>query len=506
MTVGSLFSGIGGLDLGLEWAGFEVKWFCEIEEYPQRVLRRHWPDVPIIPDIRDVTAESVPRVDVVTGGFPCVDISWAGKGRGIDYDLSERDGTRSGLWWEMWRVVRDLRPRYVIAENVAALAHRGLDIVLGSLAEIGYDAEWTAISAASVGAPHIRERIIIVAYPERGTAERRRGSGELHGPEGEVAPPVHQHATSGDPGEASWFGGTWGQPWPVSFRDVADATDDNGRGRERREEAGAREDEVRGRGSSGGSTDVADATDIDAQGERTRTGEPEADRGTGGREYRGGGSGANELERVAPLGSFRILVDGVQLGLDKGGLNADAEEGGSGDLLPELREAVGQEEDQRQAGGPGRNDEAGVLRPGLYGAGHGEGKAEEADTPLAGETVQEGSMRGVWKSESVAGTSQGSRCDERRPGEHPDVLRQLPHEAPLAGVEKDRRAVSQNKGGHPPLWASEDGWLVTDVPDRTARLKALGNAVVPQVGYLVGRAVMKHANTTPPFGGRKNDG
>ena len=165
MTVGSLFSGVGGLDLGLEWAGFETKWFCEIEQFPQQVLKNHWPGVPVYDDVKKIKADAVVPVDVIAGGFPCQDISWAGVGRGINYDLSEQEGTRSGLWWEMWRVIRDLRPRYVIAENVPALTHRGLDIVLGSLAQIGYDAEWQTISAASVGAPHIRERVFIVAYP-----------------------------------------------------------------------------------------------------------------------------------------------------------------------------------------------------------------------------------------------------------------------------------------------------------------------------------------------------
>lgn len=264
MTVGSLFSGIGGLDLGLEWAGFETKWFCEIEKFPQAVLRKHWPKTPIIEDVRDVKpSESIQRVDVIAGGFPCQDISWAGKGRGIDYDLSEKEGTRSGLWWEMWRVIRELRPRYVIAENVPALTHRGLDIVLGSLAEIGYDAEWQTISAAGVGAPHIRERVFLVAYPnnKHGRWKERGGvGGGVQGERGE-SPEVgstkagnvaHSHedvsnavcfgssgqgryvdasdsAQSADrqinrtinergQDQPDWFAGDAGQPWPVSFK------------------------------------------------------------------------------------------------------------------------------------------------------------------------------------------------------------------------------------------------------------------------------------------------
>jgi len=272
LTVGSLFSGIGGLDLGLEWAGFETKWFCEIEPFPQQVLKRHWQEVPIYEDVRTITTENAVPVDVIAGGFPCQDISWAGAGRGIDYDLSEQEGTRSGLWWEMWRVIRDLRPRYVIAENVSALAHRGLDIVLGSLAEIGYDAEWQIVSAASVGAPHIRERFFIVAYPQHGGVQVGRkvddasgqtggqgsvrqddiGTGEQEkirealahadNPRLEGQPgngfgvdkprresPRQDRQISGEGLQPDWFGGSVGQPHPVSFK-VGDTEGEPGDG------------------------------------------------------------------------------------------------------------------------------------------------------------------------------------------------------------------------------------------------------------------------------------
>tara|TARA_Y100001938_G_C8080742_1_gene428906 strand:- start:1162 stop:1947 length:786 start_codon:yes stop_codon:yes gene_type:complete len=156
-----LFAGIGGFTLGLErTGGFETVAFCEIEEYPQKVLKKNWPGIPIYPDVTKLTAEILEadgiRPDVITGGFPCQDISTAGKGAGID-------GERSGLWSEIARLIGEVRPRYAIMENVSALLGRGLDRVLGDLAEIGYDAEWHCITAASVGAPHRRDRIWIVA-------------------------------------------------------------------------------------------------------------------------------------------------------------------------------------------------------------------------------------------------------------------------------------------------------------------------------------------------------
>jgi DNA (cytosine-5)-methyltransferase 1 len=157
LTFGSLFAGVGGFDLGFERAGFECKWQVEIDDYATRVLERHWPDVHRERDIRQCGRHNLERVDCIIGGFPCVDISYAGKGAGLD-------GARSGLFFEAIRLVRELQPRAVVLENVAALLTRGLDRVLGTLAEVGFDAVWHCIPAAAVGAPHIRDRVFILAY------------------------------------------------------------------------------------------------------------------------------------------------------------------------------------------------------------------------------------------------------------------------------------------------------------------------------------------------------
>lgn len=174
MRVLDLFSGIGGFSLGLErTGGFETVAFCEIEPFPRRVLAKHWPEVPIYEDVRTLTSDILRRdgiaVDVITGGFPCQDLSVAGKQRGMG------EGTRSGLWSEIVRLIGELRPRYVIVENVAALLagpseKRGgwFGRVLGDLAECWYDAEWENIPAAALGAPHLRERVWLVAYPNQG--------------------------------------------------------------------------------------------------------------------------------------------------------------------------------------------------------------------------------------------------------------------------------------------------------------------------------------------------
>ena len=157
ITFGSLFAGIGGFDLGFERAGMVCKWQVEIDDYATRVLTKHWPHVHRERDIRQCGPHNLQRVDVICGGFPCQDISYAGHGAGLD-------GERSGLFFEAIRVVRQLKPRIVVLENVAALLTRGLDRVVGTLAEIGYDSEWHCIPACYVGAPHIRDRVFVVAY------------------------------------------------------------------------------------------------------------------------------------------------------------------------------------------------------------------------------------------------------------------------------------------------------------------------------------------------------
>ena len=165
LRVLDLFSGIGGFSLGLErTGGFRTVAFCEIDKRCRSVLRHHWPEVPIFDDVRTLTGV---ECDVICGGFPCQDISVAGKRAGIT-------GERSGLWSEYARLIGELRPRYVIVENVSALLIWGLGRVLGDLAALGYDAEWHCIPASAVGAPHRRDRIWIVAYPGReGVHERR---------------------------------------------------------------------------------------------------------------------------------------------------------------------------------------------------------------------------------------------------------------------------------------------------------------------------------------------
>lgn len=157
-TIGSLFAGIGGFDLGFERAGFEVKWQVEIDPWCRRVLAKHWPDVKRHDDVKTFPPTDAEewKVDCIIGGFPCQDISNQGKRAGIS-------GERSGLWAEFSRTIGLLRPRFVVVENVWALVGRGISRVVGDLADSGYDAEWCPVPASIFGLAHRRKRIFIVA-------------------------------------------------------------------------------------------------------------------------------------------------------------------------------------------------------------------------------------------------------------------------------------------------------------------------------------------------------
>lgn len=163
------------MDRGLEITGlpFTISQFVENNFHAQQVLRKNYPGVPICDDIRQFDPTGIDGSNTIfTAGFPCQDISYSGKGAGIE------GGTRSGLFFEVMRCVRLVRPRIVILENVAALLDRGMATVLGDLASVGYDAEWSIVSAASVGAVHLRERVFIIAYPQGGGRECEWGDDE----------------------------------------------------------------------------------------------------------------------------------------------------------------------------------------------------------------------------------------------------------------------------------------------------------------------------------------
>jgi DNA (cytosine-5)-methyltransferase 1 len=169
LTHGSLFSGIGGFEIGAERAGIKNIWACEIEKYQRNILKNNFKSTQLYYDIKDMQRPR--QVDIISGGFPCQDISIAGKGGGIN-------GERSGLWNEMYRIIREVRPGFVIIENSPALLIRGFEKVLCDLSKIGYDAEWKCLSNKDFGYPHKRERVYIIAYTNK---KRFKSDNQEHG-------------------------------------------------------------------------------------------------------------------------------------------------------------------------------------------------------------------------------------------------------------------------------------------------------------------------------------
>jgi DNA (cytosine-5)-methyltransferase 1 len=173
MNVLDLFSGIGGMALGFERAGFQPVALCEMHTFARNVLARAWPAIPCYPDIRQLSADvlrddGVPWADVLCGGFPCQDISLAGRGAGLD-------GAQSGLWGEMLRLVQECRPAWVVVENVPALRVRGADRVLGGLEAASYACWPVVVGAAHAGAPHRRGRVFILAHATSARLANRIG-------------------------------------------------------------------------------------------------------------------------------------------------------------------------------------------------------------------------------------------------------------------------------------------------------------------------------------------
>jgi site-specific DNA-cytosine methylase len=260
------FSGIGGFSLAARWlGGIETVQFVEREPYCRHILRKHWPDVPIHDDI--TTYQPQPgSADVICGGFPCQDISTAGKQAGI------KEGTRSGLFYELMRVVRLVGPRYVVLENVAAITSNGLDAVLGTLAEAGFDAEWACIPAADVGACHRRDRWWCVAYAsgadrprwgegagrrERSAADAGRcGISEGSGSADSAANSDHHHVSAKQQQQ--------GQQWPTASSDGGgnwNAPHSEGSGRRTGPGQGTGQAGYQGQGTGdgGAGSDAADA-------------------------------------------------------------------------------------------------------------------------------------------------------------------------------------------------------------------------------------------------------
>jgi DNA (cytosine-5)-methyltransferase 1 len=466
VNVLSLFSGIGGLDLGLERAGMTVVAQVDSDPFCRKVLTKHWPDVERHDDVRTTVdwwqSKPQPRVDVVAGGFPCQPVSVAGRG------LAQDDPR--WLWPEFARILRDLRPRYAILENVPGLLGRGAGDVLGDLAALGYDTEWDCIPAAAVGAPHIRDRWFCVAYPSGDGRQSRRPSDTEGIPRGR------------QPGRGG-----------VSAHDVAD-TD-----REREPQPSRVSDERRGRPGDGSET-LADA---DGQGSPDR-----ASASGGGpcaalrlEPQRLGGSRSWPRPRVnghwAVEPDVGRSLDGFSAWLDRSGrLNephklvlayANAKGVDPAETMRALRRSHGAPDSEWAAGGRGSLPASEVLFAFLRQL---EDRCGQAGQPLAGPSAPEDGLRVVRLEEVATRPPLRRTTQQQRPGKFADplhALSQLLARAAGQAWSAYRRSDAGATG-----WGWEDGIdrVQHGIPSRVDRLRGLGNAVVPQVAEHIGRLVM----------------
>jgi len=307
MNVLDLFSGIGGFSLGVERAGWKMIAFCEVSPICRHLLAHHWPEVPCYDDVQTLSeaklrSDGIVRIDAIVGGFPCQDLSYAGKGAGLA-------GARSGLWREFVRLIGELRPGVVIVENVPALLNRGLGTVLADLAALGYDAEWDCIPASAVGAPHRRDRIWIVAYAR---GEQHEGFGDA------FRRALAAELSASDAYRQRLEGTQFIGKWEREYERIGDVCKNGsnphqGDGREPWREGDASEG-ARGRNIDGGGLgdDVADA---DCHDEYRRSGNVQV--GRRGKSSKAQGECLDARDERCAQSRMGHLADGVSAGVDR---------------------------------------------------------------------------------------------------------------------------------------------------------------------------------------------
>jgi DNA-cytosine methyltransferase len=449
MNILDLFSGIGGFSLGLERAGMKTVAFCEVDKKAQLVLKKHWPDVPIFDDVSNLKGEHIEQtIDIICGGFPCQDISLAGKGAGLE-------GKRSGLWTEFHRLIKEIRPKYAIIENVSALRSRGLDQVLRSLSEIGYDAEWHCITAASVGAPHRRDRIWIVAYPgHRGGRDSITGSLGRDG-ERELEERIRTTETIETTGSSQ-------TSESVAYaNDSGSGTSRNGNNTKRPETIEGWEEQSLNR--SGGSsenmananTGLCDGTEEEIQSRWKALNSSSA------------GRGVEELNRS---GKSSANVSNA---------NNERLEGREWNGQRERREVLSSERQDRSEMGSeaGRIDRVSIQ--------DNVSNTNGIRSSRSGETGIRENLGKAW-SQFTGGSSIGYSWEMANANDE-GLQRDVGQGEARTQGESERHTSERS------WWAVEPdvGRVAHGVPNRVDRLKQLGNAVVPQIPQLIGMAIME---------------
>lgn len=414
------------------------KWQVEIDPFCQRVLAKHWPHVKRYGDIR--TVGELEGVDLIAGGFPCQDISYAGAGAGID-------GARSGLWGEMLRIIRLVRPQFVLVENVSALLTRGIERVLGELAASGYDAEWQSLPAAAFGAPHIRDRVFVVAY-----AQGLRMESQC------IPSPASRGRVAGIDGIPQ---GEEGQSWPrVGRKDVADAEEFSERKPANEAIAIADGGQTRDEPLCGGDLDGSGWWRI----------EPAV------------GGSLNGFSSW--LDGFSGLIDSHKLFLAYGNATQERPD----QALCSLRNKIGTPDVRQHLGRSGSISATEVLFAYLC-------KLQEASTnqariQLACQETPEDRMRSMRLSIQPSGPSCRPGQQEQRAAQYPNSMqalsRLLAQHAEKAWLAYRRSDACPSLG-----WESGIARVAHGVPHRVDRLKGLGNAVVPQIAQWIGERILE---------------
>lgn len=462
-----LFSGIGGFSLGLQnTGGFETVAFCEIEPYCHRVLNKHWKDVPIYNDIKELTYDTLQadgiEPDVITGGFPCQDISVAGKQKGII-------GERSSLWSEYARLIEDVRPKWAIIENVPTLRSKGLTLVLQNLSEIGYHAEWHCIPCSAIGGLHRRDRIWIIAYPLANSNTRHGYNEEEEVRTGREAIDSSSYGERGgketveNPNNYGLEGGrsetrnqtSSGENPKENRRDYSDNTS-----RSSNDRGDSKESSVNGtlQGSSNGyktepttSTGLCRVSEESDNGKRVST------------ENRNQENNSRTLvqERQARIQSSNDRGLGEDQTSFTGSEVRSGDDEVGGDRMATEEEAMGNSNNSR-SGTPQRRAH---------------GVRKEEDERREGQSQSRSS-----RSSQVVANSSSIRQQEQRTSRDAFGTTQI----------IKRKTIESFNVRIKEKWATEPnvGRVANGIPNRVDRLKGLGNAVVPQIPQFLGECIL----------------
>ena len=481
LTVLDTFSGIGGFSLGLErTGGFRTVAFCEIDPFCRRVLARHWPDVPCFEDITRLRGADIGPVDVICGGFPCQPWSVAGQRRGAEDDRH--------LWPQMARLVSEIRPAWVIGENVAGFIRLGLDQSISDLEALGYTCRPFVVPACAVGAPHRRDRVWIVAHAKvrerhdvatsiaRGGEEIRRAERSSGG--------CHSNAADADLQGLS-IDPRFARDHVEKFPAVVGNHRASG---QTRASAHAMREQCGQRGSRGAcgvpswneGLPRENAAHADVRRCGTRCGDPGGQESTG-LEDRHDVERCGWRPRTAAESSLGQRPYGVPTTLDGDRLDAEAINSDAKEDMSVLRGSAHAQEIQRQTRRPLQIHAQEVLRQEMHGLGICQRCAiEQGCISLEGKENAVHLLRIMWGYEQSARPPHRRRSEKQLTRQYPDLVRQLSYFAPPPC------SACWASGG----WANGLSPLVSSCDRRVDRLRALGNAVVPQIPEMIGRAIL----------------